>query len=112
MKKIISLILVCFLVCMVFAENAKLRFSYDKFKQLNWTEGKELVSEKSTRKYSAGLYDYFIEQIYKDPNTGDCYVVLYSIGKIQSIKYSMKGWDGIDTNWIYYVSIENVGKLL
>lgn len=112
MKKIISLILVCFLVCMIFAENAKLRLSYDKFKQLNWTEGKELVSEKSTRKYSAGLYDYFIEQIYKDLDTGDCYVVLYSIGKIQSIKYNMKGWDGIDTSWIYYVSIENVGKLL
>lgn len=112
MKKIINLILVCLLMCMVFAENTELRFSYDKFKQLNWTKGKELVSEKSTRKYSAGLYDYFIEQIYKDLNTGDCYVVLYSIGKIQSIKYNMKGWDGIDTSWIYYVSIENIGKLL
>ena len=111
MKKILIFVLTFAMAVITFAENAKLRFSYDKFKQLNWTEGKELVSEKSTRKYSAGLHDYFIEQIYKDLNTGDCYVVLYSIGKIQSIKYNMKGWDGIDTSWIYYVSIENVGKL-
>ncbi len=112
MKKIISLVVACLLTCMVFAENAKLRFSYDKFKQLNWTEDKELVSERSTRKYSSGLYDYFIEQIYKDKSTGDCYIVLYSIGKIQYMKYNMKGWDSIDTSWIYYVSIENVGRLL
>ena len=110
MRRIIGLVVACLIACMVFAEGAKLQYSYDKFEKLKWTEGKELISEQSTRSYSYGTYDYFIERIYKDPATSNCYRVLYSIGKIQSIRYSMKGWDGIDTGWIYYVTVENIGQ--
>ncbi len=110
MRRFIGFVVACLMTCMVFAEGTKLKFSYDKFEKLKWTEGKELISEQSTRSYSHGLYDYFIEQIYKDPVSGNCDRVLYSIGKIQSIKFNMKGWDGIDTSWIYGVTVENIGQ--
>ena len=111
MKKIISLVLVCSLMCAVtFSKSKDNRkfFRYKDFQKLNFAEGKELVSESLK---GVDTFTSYIEQTYKNPDTGDCYIVQYEVGLIQGAKYSAKGWDAVKPDWIYGVYVENIGKL-
>ncbi len=106
MRKILIAVLTFVLAAHVFAEGAKLEYRYKEFVALNWSDSKEFVSEKFRSIHEKD----FIERIYKDPENGDHYRVLFNIGPIAKYKYFAKGWDGINKDYIYYVTIENIGR--